>query len=392
MSDQAPGVIQVRPSQLEDLAGVFDQMEAGGTNVALLPALGDRAVPRLEEAALPEEPSGWLAVTSSGSTGVPKVVWRRWTDLRVGLSHRPEIRGWCWAAPYAPWTFAGVQVALQAWLVAGRVVSLPHDWTEAWRKLEQTRPDAVSATPTYLDLLLQEEALPAFSDTHQRQQSKEAPKGFPQAAGSSEMSAETAGFRRGWSPRQITLGGEPLRPGVGQRLAARFPTARFTVVYAAAEFGVIATTHRMDGWYELAALDGRFPGGWRQEDGVLELQRGGDWRSTGDLVEVAGDLFRVIGRADGVANVAGTKVNLAQVAAVAEEVPGVLRAVAVAEPNSVTGQVVCLRYAPAPGLDSSKLANALEAHLRAQLPKAAWPRKWVVDQVAPVHNAKRAVG
>lgn len=392
MSDQPPSVTQLRPSQLEDLASVFDQMEAGGTNVALLPPLGDRAVPRLEEAASPEEPSGWLAVTSSGSTGVPKVVWRRWTDLKAALSHSPDVCGWCWAAPYAPWTFAGVQVALQAWLVAGRVVSLPHDWTEAWRKLEQTRPDAVSATPTYLDLLVQEEVLPDFPDPCQGRGPKAERLAFQPEAGLCGTSAVAADSPRGWSPRQITVGGEPLRPGVGQRLLVRFSGARFTVVYAAAEFGVIATTHRVDGWFELAALDNRFPGKWRQRIGVLELQRDGNWQSTGDLVEVAGDLFRVIGRADGVANVAGTKVNLAQVAAVAEEVPGVLRAVAVAEPNSVTGQVVCLRYAPKPGLSGSEVANALESHLQAQLPKAAWPRKWVVDQVAPVHNAKRAVG
>lgn len=375
----------LKPERLEDLPSVFDEV-AKRQWVALCPPDGDAE--RLEP---PTIDGTWLGVTSSGSTGRPKLVWRRWQDLTEALSHRSEIQGWCWAAPYAPWTFAGVQVALQAWLAKGRVFSLPHEWTEAWRRLEQERPQAVSATPTYLDLLVQEELLPSLSGRHQGHEPKAVPPAFQPVPEPTGMSAVPGDSGRGWSPRQITLGGEPLRPGVGRRLVARFPESRFTVIYAAAEFGVIATTHRTDGCYEVASLTARFPGGWRQSVGVLELLHGGQWRSTGDLIEVSKDLFRVIGRADGVANVAGTKVGLAEVAAMAEEVPGILRAVAVAEANPVTGQVVCLKYAPDPKTDGAQLAGALETHLRSRLRKEAWPRRWVVDAVAPTHNAKRAV-
>lgn len=341
----------MHPAILEDLPAVFERF--GDRTVVTLtpPAWGGSFSPP------PSVTDAWLGVTSSGSTGQPKLVWRRWRDLTSALSRRSEIHRWCWAAPYSPWTFAGVQVALQAWLAKGRVISLPHEWTAAWRRLKQECPHALSATPTYLDLLVQEE-------TSQREE---------------------------WSPRQITLGGEPLRPGVGRRLVTRFPDSRFTVIYAAAEFGVVASTHRTDGWYELASLSARFPGGWRLNHGVLELQHEGMWRSTGDEVEVSEDLLRVVGRADGVANVAGTKVSLAEVAALAEEVPGILRAVAVAEANPVTGQVVCLKYAPDPKADGTQLSTALEAHLRSRLRKEAWPRRWVVDAVAPTYNAKRAV-
>jgi acyl-coenzyme A synthetase/AMP-(fatty) acid ligase len=115
------------------------------------------------------------------------------------------------------------------------------------------------------------------------------------------------------------------------------------------------------------------------------------WRSTGDEVEVLGRLIRIIGRADQVANVAGTKVSLAEVAAQAEAVSGVRRAMAVARSNPVTGQVVALRFALEPGADEASVRERLEATLRERLPKPAWPRDWTRDEVGLGHNAKRAL-
>lgn len=97
----------------------------------------------------------------------------------------------------------------------------------------------------------------------------------------------------------------------------------------------------------------------------------------------------MIGRADNVANVAGTKVSLGDVTSLAEQVPGVRRAIAVAEPNGVTGQIVCLRYALDHLVDESATTARLEQHLRNHLPKEAWPRRWVLDAVAPATNGKR---
>jgi acyl-coenzyme A synthetase/AMP-(fatty) acid ligase len=84
-------------------------------------------------------------------------------------------------------------------------------------------------------------------------------------------------------------------------------------------------THRLDGWYEIESLAKRHPH-WRVNAGVLEVQLGEHWQTTGDQVELKGDLLRVIGRADAVANVAGTKVSHAEVSDLAEQVLGVRRA------------------------------------------------------------------
>ncbi|HOX04618.1 MAG TPA: class I adenylate-forming enzyme family protein [Candidatus Paceibacterota bacterium] len=334
------------PVSLSDLASVFERLDQGNS-VALMPS---NPAHRPEGLAAPPAPS--LGVCSSGSTGIPKLIWRRWDDLRTGIRPDPKLCGWQWASPFEPWTFAGVQIGLQAWSSHGHPVSIGTDWGEVWTRLADRGVEALCCTPTYADLLIQNQPAPAPD----------------------------------WTPRQITLGGEVLRPATGARLSQRFPKTRFTVIYAAAEVGNLLKTHRLDGWYELESMR---VAEWRIEDGALTVRRGDRWHRTGDLVERKGDLLRVVGRADSVANVAGTKVSLAEVAEMAEQVPGVRRALAVAEPNPVTGQVVVLRYALELGRAEPAVLEALQAHLRGRLRKEAWPRRWVKDEVGLASNAKR---
>ena len=171
----------------------------------------------------------------------------------------------------------------------------------------------------------------------------------------------------------------------------RFPRTAFSVIYASAEFGVLLKTHRLDGWFETGALEHRRRE-WRVTDGMLELRGDGGWLPTGDAVETDGSLMRVVGRADRVANVAGAKVNLDEVGRRAEEVDGVRRALAVADANPVTGQVVALRFAVEPGTEPDAVRARLEVHLRAVLEKPAWPRRWIPDDLLPGRNAKRDLG
>ncbi len=344
-------VLKITPPDLAALPAAFAELEAG-RSVALLPLRPD-GVRWLEP---PDAQRAHVGVTSSGSTGQPKLIWRRWAELRDAAHRSQTVRGWVWASPFEPASFAGVQVAIQAWAGGGWVMSLRGEWLDQWQMLAGTLVNAISATPTFMDLLVQNEPAGGLS----------------------------------WHPHQITLGGEPLRPGVGRRLAARFPKTRFSVVYAAAELGVLLKTHRLDGWYERDVLKARWPE-WRVRDGTLELWQEGDWRSTGDLVELRDNLIKVVGRADSVANVGGTKVSLAEVAECAEQVPGVLRAVAVAESNAVAGQIVCLKYALSPQENAEVITARLQEHLRQRLRKEAWPRRWVMDDLGPALNAKRMV-
>jgi long-chain acyl-CoA synthetase len=340
--------ISVLCQSLADLFPVFDRLERRESIILGKP----------ETEPIDPPPVGTcLGVRSSGSTGIPKVIWRRWEALRTEVCFNPQISGWHWASPFRPESFAGVQAALQAWATGGSITSLDTRWTQAWQ-VGHLRPwQALSCTPTYLDLLLENE---------------------PSSG-------------RPWDPLQITLGGEVLRPNCGTRFARRFPQTRFTVVYASAEWGVLLKTHRLDGWYEVELLQRRYPR-WRILDGVLELpDTANKWCSTGDRIEQNGELLRVVGRADRVANIAGSKVDLDEVSRMAELEAGVLRAVALAESNSVTGEIVVLHFALKPGTNVGDARMALEEALRAQLPKAAWPRRWVHADVAPCINAKRRI-
>lgn len=340
------------PMGLQDLFPIFDMLMRG-RSVAL--AAGHTA---WEGARGPRGEGPFLGVSSSGSTGTPKLVWRRWSQLLSEIRMLDRTKGWFWASPYLPWTFAGVQVALQAWSTGGTVISLANlTWEDAWKTAGKARCDAISATPTYIDLWIQQE--PAGADRIHM--------------------------------KQITLGGEVLRPACGARLRARFPEAQFTVIYASAEWGVLLKTHRVDGWYEQDGLDRRRPG-WVVDGGLLMLPtEDGGWGTTGDLLERHEGLVRVVGRADRVANVGGTKVNLDEVSRLAELEPGVLRAVALAEVNSVIGETVSLHYSVKPDMNATEVQFALQAAMRKQLPKAAWPRRWVCGDVAPFINGKRRI-
>lgn len=356
---------------------------------------------------MPAAGGPWLGVRSSGSTGQPKIVWRRWCEVLSEASHDERLRGWVWASPFQPWTFAGVQVALQAWASQGRVISLDNQWTDSCQRLVAEPVDALSCTPTYLDLLLQNEpsegelrsveceisAKVAESPRSAKSSAEQEPKSdaarsVPRSERYTPQSAVRTPHWETWQPKQITLGGEPLRPALGNRLRRRFTQARVTVIYAAAEFGVLLKTRRLDGWYEAEGLTKRYPH-WRITDGQLELRRNDAWISTGDRVEVKDGLLRILGRADAVANVAGTKISLADVARLAEEVPGVRHAQAVAEANPLTGQIVSLRYAVEARADQAAVTQTLETHLRRHLPKAAWPRRWELQEIQLGPNAKR---
>jgi acyl-coenzyme A synthetase/AMP-(fatty) acid ligase len=348
---------RISPRQLPDVFAAFQTLE-DGTSVALThPSTPDPSSSSQEEP--PTTPGPWLGVRSSGTTGLPRLAWHPWPQLRASAVPSPKFHRWSWASPFRPESFAGVQVALQAWHCQGRCLPLDNDWTNVWADLDRTQPEALCCTPTFLELLLATEPPPS----------------------------PTTGR---WSPRQITLGGEPLRPGLGHRLRLRFADADFTAIYASAELGLIAKSHRTDGWYETDSFAPRW-NDWRVVDGELHLRRHDTWTATGDRIELdpARRSFRILGRTSAVANVAGVKIPLAEVETRAEEVPGIRAAHAWAEPNPVVGQVVALRYGLLPNAQPTEVRAALEHHLRRSLRKEAWPRRWELGLPELGTNAKR---
>ena len=349
------------PTDLQSLFHAFTLLENGTSILLSSPELKtkdpslDSLLLTTHQSPLTSSSPPSLGLYSSGSTGTPKLSWRPWAQLKSELRLHSARHGWTWASPFAPCTFAGVQVALQAWAEGGQIFSLTSEWSKNMALLAKRNVRALSCTPTFLDLLLQHDSSP-----------------------------------QAWTPLQITLGGEPLRPAAGKRFESAFPNTRFTVIYASAEYGVLLKTQRLDGWYELASLEKRFPR-WRIQANELQIWCNDGWQSTCDLVDLDGALIRVLGRADAVANIAGSKVSLDEVIRIAEQVPGVCTALAYAEPSSISGQIVALRFTPETGFLGPEVQGRLETHLRQHLRKEAWPRRWEIGPIDLGPNAKRPI-
>ena len=336
------------PQVFAELAPVFSAV-ANGQSVALIPETLDRStLPDPDPVLGPQ-----LGVTSSGSTGSPKLSWRTWAELTANTRTSGESVSLKWGSPYRPDTFAGCQLALQAWMNGTTATSLSFSPNQGWQQLLTQAITAVSCTPTYLYLLLLN---PAATK---------------------------------WEPIQITLGGEPLTTAQGQLFAARFPKTRFTIVYASAEHGVLLKTSRTDGWFESSFLTEHRE--WKLDQGELHLHTAGGWISTKDRVEEKDSLLRVVGRSDAVANIAGQKYNLSQISTAAEKCKSVIRAKAGTEPNPITGEIITLNLTFHPDLSEQQQLSALaevQDWLRAQLPKAAWPRRWIVAPPVLGQNSK----
>lgn len=335
--------------QLSDLFDVFAALESGASIVLTSPAESDGQ--RFADLAPPHD-GVWLGVQSSGSTGVPGVNWKPWTRLKDDAG--PSVSDWVWASPFRTWTFAGVHTALQAWPSGVNPMTLNGRWAEDWDQLVGGAVTALACTPTYLNLLIQNEPI--------------------RASGT-------------WHPRRIALGGERTTCEQAKRFRSRFCDTIFHCVYASAELGVLMKTRRLDGWFETESLERRYPQ-WRVRDGMLDVFDGSEWVGSGDRVEVRDRLIRVLGRGDGVANVGGIKVHLDRVSEAAASLPGVAHAQARAEPSSITGEVVTLRVQFEPGTNIPERLGTVEKRLREILPKPAWPRGYEVGRWELGENAK----
>jgi long-chain acyl-CoA synthetase len=283
-----------------------------------------------------------VGLYSSGSTGNPRFMWRDKEDLEKDCSSQDCIKGWTWATCYAPWTFAGTHLACQAGRSGGRVIHLSNEWTSNQLRLNHLQPEAIAATPTFMDLLIRtrEKSIPSE-----------------------------------WQPRQITLGGEILKTTTGRRILAAFPGSRLTVIYARAETGILAKTDRADGWYPLSSLEKRCSS-WKLVDHTLHIQRNSAWINCMDLCEVKDQHFRVFGRSNRLIQIGGEMVSLDQVETIAESHPEVRYACATSKSNPIVGQVIALTIEVTGSNHTQELEEHVLRYLRGRLPKPAWPR-WI---------------
>jgi acyl-CoA synthetase (AMP-forming)/AMP-acid ligase II len=359
-------VVVTRRQDLHDLVG--DGGHDGGHLEALRPEdlASDAAATAASAAAAQSDPPGEigaqpLMIRTTGTTGLPKAArhdWRVLTQTVAGIRPAPTQR---WLLAYGLHQFAGIQILLhvvasQATLVAP-FPRQPKDGLEAMIRDGVT---CVSATPTYWRFLLTE-----------------------------------ARSRRAELPplEQITLGGEASPADLLDDLRTTFPGARISQVYASTELGSITSVR--DGRPGIAVADlfseenptanVRVTDGelWvRPAAGMLgyagqpnEATAPGEWRPTGDLVEIVDGRVLFRGRTSEVINVGGVKVHPLPVEERIAALDSVAAARVFGRPSKLTGFIVAAEIVPAPdaGADHEQIRTDVNGAV-SDLPRAWQPR------------------
>jgi acyl-coenzyme A synthetase/AMP-(fatty) acid ligase len=292
--------------------------ELGGTEAALaerieVPGVGFASVSEMLARARPA-PGFRLTLFTSGSTGRPKRVSHDLEGLTRALRVKPGHAGKVWGLAYNPTHIAGVQVALQAFFNGNPLIHLFQTPASGMRaSFVGHGVTHVAGTPSFFRQLLVEET-------------------------------PLTGLEA------VTLGGERSDATLLARLAAVFPRARLRNLYAMTEAGTILEA---DG--DLFVIPERLRERVRVRASRLELHvsllgdferesGAGEWFSTGDLVEPAGEegtRFRILNRESEVVNVGGHKVRPGEVEAVLLACPGVREARVFGRASSVLGELLC---------------------------------------------------
>jgi acyl-CoA synthetase (AMP-forming)/AMP-acid ligase II len=339
--DLAEHLLTIRPEDLADPAAESEGARASAAFTA--------------ESAQP------LMIRTTGTTGLPKAArhdWRVLAQTVAGIRPAPDQR---WLLAYGLHQFAGIQILLhviasQATLVAP-FPRQPKDGLDALLHDEVT---CVSSTPTFWRFLLAE-----------------------------------ARSRRVVLPplQQVTLGGEASPADLLDELHRTFPDARVSQVYASTEFGSITSVR--DGLPGIAVddlfSDTNPTSNVRVTDGELWVRAAagmlgyagqadapavpGEWRQTGDLVEIVDGRVLFRGRSSEVINVGGVKVHPLPVEERIAALDSVAAARVFGRPSKLTGFIVAAEIVPSAGsaADVEQIRLQVKDAL-GDLPKAWQPR------------------
>ncbi|MFS4437363.1 AMP-binding protein [Paracoccaceae bacterium GXU_MW_L88] len=282
----------------------------------------------------------WL-MTTSGTTGQPKIVPHTLKSLARTVSHYEGNQQARWGLLYDPTRFAGMQVVLQA--VIGRAALIAPDLdaplAEQVATLHQAGCSHLSATPTLWRRLLMVPQL----------------KSLPL--------------------KQITLGGEIVDQQILDALRAAFPDTRITHIYASTEAGVGFSVNDGKAGFPVSYFD-RLPGGTKMEnkDNTLHFHLAdGQSVNSGDRVKIEGERAYFLGRDNGMINVGGVKIYPEGVERVIMDVPGVALARIYAKSSPITGALVAVDVMPDGEVDKAALKKAIQTHCKAHLEREAVP-------------------
>lgn len=310
----------------------------------------------------------WILATS-GTTGTPKLVRHTFTSLTRTACFDLDIGGrHVWSSLYHLTGFAGLQVFLQAWCGGSQFIMHDDEASLAERvmRMADHGVTALSATPTMWRKML--------------------------------MATDVARIPL----QRITLGGEISDQKILDALANAFPNAKIRQIYASTEAGVgfsvrdgkagFPTSYLTDppSGVELRVEDGRLllrnPKSVQQfVDSELMLHRDDGFMDTGDQLEINGDRFEFLGRANGSINVGGNKVHPEEVERFLMRCEGVAQARVYAKKSPFTGSLVAADVVADSTGDAVQLKKQLKQSCRGEL--AAYKVPAVIHMVERIETS-----
>jgi long-chain acyl-CoA synthetase len=202
------------------------------------------------------------------------------------------------------------------------------------------------------------------------------------------------------SLRVMTYGTEPMPETTLRRIHEALPGVELRQTYGLSELGILrAKSENSESLWVKIGGEGYET---RIVDGILHIKArsamlgylnarapfdADGWFNTGDLVEVRGDYFRILGRVSDVVNVGGQKVHPSEVESVILELPEVAEAAVTGESNPLLGHIVVARVMPAGPVNAADLRSRVRAHCRTRLAAYKVPAKVIVVD-SPLHSAR----
>lgn len=253
-----------------------------------------------------------LTLFTSGTTGQPRKVTHSFESITRNVKIKDHMSFNVWGFAYSATHMAGIQVFFQALLNGNHIVRIFNlSKAEIYESIDAINITHISATPTFLRMLLPEKAI------------------HPSVC-------------------VVTSGGEKYDSNLADSLKTVFPNASYKNIYASTEAG------------SLLASDGnhfRIPQKWinliKIQDDELIIHKtllgdpnitAGDWYLTGDVVrylDKEAGLFEFISRKNEMINIGGYKVNPVEVEQELRVIDGITQSRVYAKRNSVLGNILC---------------------------------------------------
>src|SRR3569833_123844 len=305
-------------------------------------------LPRSGAAVPSSRKSEWILFTS-GTTGVPKMVAHSLEAL-TGAIQPATAHDIVWGTFYDVRRYGGLQILLRALLGHASLILSDADESagDFLARLGRHGVSHLTGTPSHWRRALMS---PANAAIH---------------------------------PRYVRLSGEIADQAILDSLKARFSGVPVGHAYASTEAGVgFEVTDGLEG-FPASTVGRPGPGELKVTDGLLHVRSprtasryvgsadaliDDGWVNTGDMVELRGERYFVVGRVGGVINVGGLKINPEEVEAVINRHPGVRASRVSGRKNPFTGAVVVAEVVLTdPANDNASFKEAIMETCRQTLP------------------------